>query len=173
MTQIFKVYRYNYGDWFYIADSAVCANYLWQDGNIYNHVIGLCKGRWTKKYVAQKFLMDYERKQMQSYEFIIHKNYKAGYWIGVCGKEEYLWQDGNIYNHVIGFGTGYWELEDDAERFLTKYKEKQMSENKIKLDQVTKDIGLLVLEQTALNKKIEDEKKRLKAPYIFRLGDVS
>lgn len=105
MTQTFKVHKFRNRDWFYISDGGVCASYLWQDGYTYPFVLGLCKGTWSKKYVAQKFLMDYERKQM--------------------------------------------------------------SDTKVRLDQVTKDIELLQTEAAELAKKIEGEKN-----YIFKLGDV-
>ncbi len=120
MIQTFKVYEHKCGDWFYITDGDVCANYLWQDGNKHNYVLGLCKGRWSKKYVAEKFLMDYENDAMRQ-------------------------------NCVV----------NDTERKQT------MSENTIKLDQVTKDIGLLQLEAAELAKKVEDERR-----YIFKAGDV-
>lgn len=90
----------------------------------------------------------------------------------------YLWQDGNWYSVINKLGSGRWPTRFEAERFLTNYERKNMSDTKVstsktlgleaRIDQITKDMELLGEEQMLLMKKIEDEKK-----YIFKEGDVA
>lgn len=94
-------------------------------------------------------------------EWIKNQKYYISNW------SNYLWQDGKLHDHVDGIGKGFWASELGAMNFLHYYEEKQMSENTIKLNQVTQDIELLQQEQATLIKKVEDEKE-----YIFKEGDV-
>lgn len=95
------------------------------------------------------------------------------WWFISNGSSNYLWKDGEIYKESSGFfdagciekAGGYWSSREEAERFLTNYEEKQMSE---RLEQVKKDISLLKAEQAKIEKKIEEDKK-----YVFKAGDVA
>ena len=101
--------------------------------------------------------------------------FKVGAWFGMPkwfyinkGGFKYLWQDGEIHNDVEGYGEGRWYTREEAEQFLTNYKEKQMSDTEIRLEQVTKDIKLLEAEAAELAQKIEREKEE-----VWRFGDIA
>ncbi len=171
MIQTFKPKVSQFDDWFYINRGGVWS-YLWQDGNWHFEVYGLDEGRWSTKELAEEFLINYERKQTMSVTFKVYEHKYEG-WFYICDgdvevwRANYLWQDGNTHKYSLGLCKGRWSKKYVAEKFLMDYERKVMNSNKIKLEQVTKDIGLLQLEAAELAKKVEDEKR-----YIFKAGDV-